>query len=104
MDQPFNEPYDAVIVGSRIAGLATAVHLARQDARVLVVDRATFPATTVSCPIFYGNSMAMLERLGVIEAVEALQAPKIRYYGTRVPHSGIDLVTRLPDSHGRDYA
>jgi 2-polyprenyl-6-methoxyphenol hydroxylase-like FAD-dependent oxidoreductase len=104
VDQPFNETYDAVIVGSRIAGLATAVHLARQDARVLVVDRATFPAPTVSCPIFYGNSMAMLERLGVLDAVEALQAPKIRYYGTRIPHSGIDLVTRLPDSHGRDYA
>lgn len=98
------DTYDAIIVGARIAGAATAALLARQGARVLLLDRASFPAPTVSCPIFYGNSMAMLEHIGVLDAVEALGAPRIRYYGSRLPHMGIDLVTRLPPSQGRDYA
>lgn len=97
-----SDTYDAIIVGARIAGAATAALLARQGARVLLLDRAVFPAPTVSCPVFYGNSMAMLERIGVLDAVEALGAPRIRYYGTRTPK--LDLVARLPASHGRDYA
>lgn len=97
-----NDTYDVIIVGARIAGAATAALLAQQGARVLLVDRATFPAPTVSCPIFYGNSMAVLERIGALEAVEAIGAPRIRYYGTRTPD--YDLVVRLPFSHGRDYA
>ena len=35
--------YDAVIVGGGPAGSATAIELARSGARVVVVDRATFP-------------------------------------------------------------
>lgn len=94
--------FDAIVVGARVAGAATAAHLARQGAQVLLVDRATFPAPTVSCPIFYGNSIAMFERIGVLDAIEALGAPRIRYYGSRLPQ--FDLVARLPPSHGRDYA
>ncbi|MBC8160380.1 MAG: FAD-dependent monooxygenase [Roseiflexaceae bacterium] len=94
--------YDAIIVGARIAGAATAALLARQGARVLLLDRARFPATTVSCPIFFGNSLAVLDRIGALAAVEAIGAPKIRSYGTRTPD--FDLVTRLPESNGYDYA
>lgn len=97
-----DDVYDAIIVGARISGAATAALLARQGARVLLLDRVTFPATTVSCPIFFGNSLAVLKKIGVLDAVEAIGAPRIRYYGTRTPD--FDLVTRLPESHGYDYA
>lgn len=98
------EEFDAIVVGGRVAGLAAAGHLARMGERVLVLEKASLPAPTVSCPIFYGNSMAMLERLGALEAVEALGAPRITHYGTRLPAIGLDLVARLPPAYGRDYA
>jgi flavin-dependent dehydrogenase len=96
------QEYDAIIVGARVAGTATAALLAQQGARVLLVDRATFPAPTVSCPVFFGNSLASFERIGVLDAVEAIGAPRITHYGNRSPSA--DLVTRLPTSHGRNYA
>ena len=94
--------YDAIIIGARISGAATAALLAAQGARVLLLDRATFPSPTVSCPIFFGNSLAVLDSIGVLGAVEAIGAPKIRYYGSRTPD--FDLVTHLPESDGFDYA
>ena len=39
---------DVVVVGARCAGAATAMLLARQGHRVVVVDRATFPSDTLS--------------------------------------------------------
>jgi 2-polyprenyl-6-methoxyphenol hydroxylase-like FAD-dependent oxidoreductase len=97
-----SDTYDVIVVGSRISGTATAALLAEQGARVLLLDRVTFPAPTVSCPIFFGNSLAVLERIGVLKDIEAIGAPQIRYYGTRTPD--FDLVTRLPISCGYDYA
>lgn len=98
----FDQTYDAIIVGARIAGAATAALLAQQGAQVLLLERARFPAPTVSCPIFFGNSLHVLERIGALAAVESIGAPRITFYGTRTPE--IDLVTRLPESFGRDYA
>ena len=40
--------YDVIVVGARCAGAPTAMLLARQGHRVLLVDRATFPSDTVS--------------------------------------------------------
>jgi phytoene dehydrogenase-like protein len=40
--------YDAIVVGARVAGSSTAMLLAREGLKVLVVDRATFPSDTLS--------------------------------------------------------
>ncbi len=40
--------YDAIVVGARCAGSPTAMLLARQGHRVLLVDRASFPSDTMS--------------------------------------------------------
>ena len=40
--------YDVIVVGARCAGSPTAMLLARQGYRVLLVDRATFPSDTIS--------------------------------------------------------
>ena len=39
---------DVIVVGARCAGSPTAMLLARQGYRVLLVDRATFPSDTIS--------------------------------------------------------
>ena len=38
------ETYDAIVIGGRCAGSPTAMLLARQGYKVLVVDRSTFPS------------------------------------------------------------
>ncbi|MFD5315841.1 NAD(P)/FAD-dependent oxidoreductase [Streptomyces sp. NPDC127098] len=40
--------YDAIVVGARCAGASTALLLARQGRRVLLLDRAVFPKDTLS--------------------------------------------------------
>jgi glycerol-3-phosphate dehydrogenase len=40
--------YDAIVVGARCAGSATALLLARKGYRVLLVDKVTFPSDTIS--------------------------------------------------------
>jgi flavin-dependent dehydrogenase len=40
--------YDAIVIGARCAGSATAMLMARRGMRVLIVDRATFPSDTLS--------------------------------------------------------
>lgn len=62
--------YDVIIVGGRPAGAALAAHLGARGARVLVVDRATFPSLpgVPSSPIVYPSAMRLLDELGIDEA------------------------------------
>jgi glycine/D-amino acid oxidase-like deaminating enzyme len=45
---PFRPRYDAVIVGARCAGAATALLLARAGSNVLLVDRQAYGSDTMS--------------------------------------------------------
>jgi len=45
--------YDAIIVGARCAGSPTAMLLARQGFKVLLLDRSTFPSDTISTHILW---------------------------------------------------
>jgi 2-polyprenyl-6-methoxyphenol hydroxylase-like FAD-dependent oxidoreductase len=65
------EKHDAVIVGARCAGSTLATALAQQDWDVALVDRDTFPSTTVSTHLIYPNTLARLERLGVLDTLHA---------------------------------
>lgn len=94
--------YDAIVVGGRVAGSATAAQLARQGARVLVLERAVFPAPIVSCPIIHNNSLACLARLELIEAVEAIGAPRIRRLAQDFVEFAVEASIKPVD--GRDYA
>ena len=59
--------YDAVVVGARCAGSIAAGILAREGWKVLLVDKARFPSDTVSTHYMFPNSLARLERLGILE-------------------------------------
>lgn len=69
--------YDAVIVGARVAGAATAMLLARQGLRVLMLDRTRLPADTLSTHALMLGSAIQLSKWGLSDAVAATGAPAI---------------------------
>jgi flavin-dependent dehydrogenase len=64
-----NNHYDAIIVGGRNAGASLAIHLSRQNLKVLLVDRASFPSLpqVPSSPIIHSGHLRMLDELGLKE-------------------------------------
>jgi 2-polyprenyl-6-methoxyphenol hydroxylase-like FAD-dependent oxidoreductase len=69
--------YDAIIVGARCAGAPTAMLLARQGHRVLLVDRSTFPSDTLSTLVIQPHGVAALDRWGLLGEVMATGCPPI---------------------------
>lgn len=70
--------YDAIVVGARCAGAATAMLLARKGHKVLLVDRARFPSDTLSAHALRIPAVAKLKQWGVLDAVLETGAPAIR--------------------------
>ena len=69
--------YDAIIVGARCAGAATAMLLARRGHKVLLVDRATFPSDIPHGHLLHRRGPARLQRWGLLKRVAATGAPPI---------------------------
>ncbi len=72
--------YDAIVVGARCGGSPTAMLLARNGYRVLLVDRATFPSDTMSTHLAHPPAVAALDRWGILEQLEATNCPPITRY------------------------
>ena len=69
---------DVLVVGARVAGSITAALLGRAGYRVLVVDRARFPSSTLSTHFFRGARLgSVLVSLGVLEEVLELGGPRL---------------------------
>lgn len=85
--------WDAVIVGARCAGSATALHLAKRGLKVLLVDRAGFPSDTLSTHFLWSRGASYLNRMGVYDRV-LKQTPS----GTaiRFMRDGISFLARTP--------
>lgn len=82
------DAYDAIIVGARVAGAATALGLARRGARVLLLDTATFPSDTLSTHLLWSDALRCLDRLGVLPALLDTGAPPIERFSLNYgPHS-----------------
>lgn len=77
--------HDVVIVGSRVAGAATAMLLARQGIDVLVVDRAEFPSDALSTHGLSRGGVVQLARWGLLDRVVASGAPAIRRVSMHSP-------------------
>ncbi|MFB9184988.1 NAD(P)/FAD-dependent oxidoreductase [Dactylosporangium sucinum] len=73
-----NNRSDVVIVGARAAGAATALLLARLGHDVVLLDRAVFPADTLSTHQIARTGVVQLRRWGLLDAVLASGAPAIR--------------------------
>lgn len=84
------EHVDVVIVGSRCAGSAAAIALARRGRTVVALDSSTFPSDTLSTHLFFPNHWAELERLGARDRVLALDPPLHTRGGLAAP--GVEVV------------
>jgi flavin-dependent dehydrogenase len=73
-----NERADVVIVGCRPAGASTAITLAHNGRKVIVLDRARFPSDTLSTHIMTPKAVATVQRLGALDRVLATGAPPLR--------------------------
>src|SRR5262245_25194134 len=80
--------YDAIIVGARVAGAATAMLLARAGMRVLVVERSAPGSDTLSTHALMRAGVMQLHRWGVLDRVVKAGTPPIRkttfHYGSEV--------------------
>src|SRR5215468_8783309 len=94
--------YDAVIIGARCAGAATALLLARSGAKVLVVDRQAYGSDTLSTHALMRGAVLQLSRWGLIPGITAAVTPAIRattfHYGSEAirvaikPEHGVDCL------------
>ena len=70
--------YDVIVIGARVAGATVAALLGDAGYRVLLVDRASFPSSTLSTHFFRGAGLlAVLSRLGILDRILALDAPPL---------------------------
>jgi flavin-dependent dehydrogenase len=111
--------YDAVIVGARCAGAATAMLLARRGLRVLVVDRAHYGTDTLSTHALMRAGVLQLHRWGVLDGIKSAGTPAVRltsfHYGDEIvdvpikPQNGVEglyaprrtVIDRLLVDHAR---
>lgn len=93
--------YDAIVVGARAAGASTAAFLAKAGFHVLLTDRVKFPKPTLSCPLLLGNTFHLLDKIGVMDKVDAIGAPKLRLYQVQI--SDVHLRGRMLPYKGFDY-
>ncbi|GAA4696451.1 NAD(P)/FAD-dependent oxidoreductase [Pseudonocardia yuanmonensis] len=71
------DSYDAIVVGARCAGSATAMLLARAGLDVLLVDRADPTRDTLSTHALMRGGVLQLERWGLLDAIVAAGTPPV---------------------------
>ncbi len=92
--------YDAIIVGARVAGAATALQLARQGRRVLVIDRAEAGSDTLSTLALMRGGVLQLARWGVLDALTTAGTPPIKM--TTFHYADDELPIPIKDKDGVD--
>ena len=69
--------YDAIVIGARCSGAATAMLLARRGQRVLLVDRATFPSDIPHGHLIHSGGPKRLASWGLLDRVTATGCPAL---------------------------
>jgi flavin-dependent dehydrogenase len=92
--------YDAIVVGARAAGAATAMLLGRAGRRVLLVDRAAYGSDTLSSHALMRGAVVQLQRWRLLERLRESETPAIRRAVFHYGDDEVDLAIR--DQHGLD--
>lgn len=88
--------YDAIVVGARVAGAATAMLLSRRGHRVLLLDR-TDPATdTLSTHALMQPGVTQLRRWGLLDEVIAAGTPAIERVTFHYPDESVRVNLHRP--------
>jgi flavin-dependent dehydrogenase len=94
--------YDAIVVGARCAGAATALLLAGSGHRVLLLDQARFPSETMSTRYIHQPGVARLAEWGVLPSILAAGCRAVRHLSHRV--GGVTIAGTLPAFGAIDFA
>jgi 2-polyprenyl-6-methoxyphenol hydroxylase-like FAD-dependent oxidoreductase len=92
MSTASRQHYDVIIAGARCAGAATALLLARQGARVLVLDKSRYGTDTLSTHALMRGAVLQLHRWGLLPAVAGAGTPPVRSTTFHLA----DTVTTIP--------
>jgi flavin-dependent dehydrogenase len=69
--------HDVLIVGTRCAGAALAMLLARNGCKVLAIDRARFPSDTISTHFMWPRTTSFLAKWGLLDQLAGTGCPPI---------------------------
>ena len=102
MASPLSASYDVIVCGARPAGAGTALLLARQGARVLMIDRGRYGTDILSTHALMRAGVLQLTRWGVLPAIINAGTPAVRSAtftyagdGTRIaikPRDGVEAL------------
>jgi flavin-dependent dehydrogenase len=90
MTSSTRDRYDVIVVGARVGGAATAILLAREGLRVLLLDKARRGSDTLSTLALMRPAVLQLHRWGLLDRLVAAGTPPVRQ---TVFHYGTDPVT-----------
>lgn len=90
--------YDVVVVGARAAGAATAMLLARQGLRVLLLDRDRYGADTLSTHALMRGGVFLLSRWGLLDRLIEAGTPPVRQ--TRFYYDSDTVSIAIKPTHG----
>jgi len=96
--------YDVIIAGARCAGASTAMLLARQGLRVLVVDPTRRGSDTLSTHALMRGAVLQLHRWGVLDDIRAAGTPAIRTTTFHYGDEAIEVPIKEQDGVDALYA
>jgi 2-polyprenyl-6-methoxyphenol hydroxylase-like FAD-dependent oxidoreductase len=101
---PARNRYDVIIAGARCAGASTAMLLARQGLRVLVVDPTRRGSDTLSTHALMRAGVLQLHRWGVLDDIRAAGTPAIRTTSFHYDDEHIEVQIKERDGIDALYA
>jgi 2-polyprenyl-6-methoxyphenol hydroxylase-like FAD-dependent oxidoreductase len=99
-----SQSYDALVVGARCAGAASAMLMARRGMKVLVIDRAAYGADTISTHALMRGGVLQLHRWGLLPRLREMATPAVRSTTFSYGEESITVPIREKDGVDALYA